>query len=300
MKLLIGITKSLEHLRYIFSQKEGFEVKYFLLEQEHPVELFDWCEAFCIISNAVDSSLLEQVQQSCTQKHIKKILAPVLSKDVWLSESTQNSVKDFMQEGYAVVDYACGYFDAFNLDFEIFAALDSTKFTFRTVPLFPHPGSFGIKRRYHYHTGVDLYVHRNNAVVVPFEDGEIVSYGHFTGTFCNSPWWNNTHYIAVKSGDKVFVYGELVLDQTFIDADGKILKTHIGEKVTTSTILGTIIPVTKERRIEYPYHNNKMLHFEMYDAKTFVDAAVDEWEIDKKQPGSLLDPTEYALRLLKK
>ena len=71
-------------------------------------------------------------------------------------------------------------------------------------------------------------------------------------------------------------------------------------KIKQNDALGLIIPVTNKRHPEYEYHNCKMLHVELYNADTFRDAAVDEWELDDKQPGSLLDSTNYIIRLQKK
>jgi hypothetical protein len=131
-------------------------------------------------------------------------------------------------------------------------------------------------------------------------DGEIVGYGHFTGTFCNSPWWNNTHYIAIKHDEYVIVYGEVLLGNDYIGQDGAVNNRHIGTMVTRQTPLGVVIPVTKNRHPEYCYHNNKMLHVELYDANKFRAAKVDEWELDKKQPDALLDPTDFLLAIILK
>jgi hypothetical protein len=229
------------------------------------------------------------------------MIVPIVSAIDWANGL--GVVEELKRLGYVIVDLFCDermhkaeFLPA--LAFEINAAAKATEgFAFGYVPIGDHPGAFGVRRRHHYHTGVDLYVHRNNAVVYPFLGGEIVDYGHFTGTFCNSPWWNNTHYIAIKHDERVVVYGEILLSNDFISQDGVVNNKHIGTGVTRRTALGVVIPVTKNRHPEYFYHNNKMLHVELYDASKFRAARVDEWELDKKQPGALLDPTEFLLTM---
>lgn len=229
------------------------------------------------------------------------LIVPIVSAIDWANGLS--TVEELKKLGYVVVDLFCDermhkaeFLPA--LAFEINAAVRATRgFVFGYVPTGDHPGAFGVRRRHHYHTGVDLYVHRNNAIAYPFLDGEIVDYGHFTGTLCNSPWWNNTHYIAVKHNNRVIVYGEILLSNDFISQDGVVNNKHIGTEVTKRTALGVVVPVTKNRHPEYFYHNNKMLHVELYDASKFRAARVDEWELDKKQPGALLDPTEFLLAM---
>ena len=152
--------------------------------------------------------------------------------------------------------------------------------------------------------GVDLYVHRDNADVYPFMPGEIVAYGSFTGAACGSPWWNDTYYIAIKHENIVIVYGEIILNGSLfaLSSQGQLANRHscVGRHVTINTNLGTVIPVTKNRHIEYPYHNSKMLHVEIYNADEFKASKVDEWELDKKQPTALINPTQFLLSLQKK
>jgi len=254
----------------------------------------------CII---VDSLLIRSLtERNVSDSGYPRLIVPIVSAIDWANELS--AVEELKKLGYIIVDLFCDermhkaeFLPA--LAFEINAAVKATeKFVFGYVPTGKHPGAFGVRRRHHYHTGVDLYVHRDNAIVYPFADGEVVDYGHFTGTFCNSPWWNNTHYIAVKHDEHVVVYGEILLSNDFIGRQGGIVNNkHIGKKVTRQTPLGVIVPVTKNRHTEYLYHNNKMLHVELYDASKFRAARVDEWELDKKQPGALLDPTEFLLSM---
>jgi hypothetical protein len=223
----------------------------------------------------------------CMPSNKKSVIVPTTAHDLWMNQAIINNVSMLKSNGCAIVDPFHDEQLKYNRRapaFEIIAACDTSKFMFDYIPLPPHPGSFGVKRRHHYHTGVDLYVHRSNAAVYPFEDGEIVAHGFFTGIECGSPWWNTTEYIAIKSGEYVTVYGEIETDE-FVP--------EIGKKVTTKDRIGKVIPVTKNRHPEFHYHNNKMLHVERHLAHKFHDTSVSEWEIDKKQPDILLDPTEF-------
>lgn len=282
--------------------KMGYIVEAGLLD--HSCHAFVEEAPVCII---IDSLLARDlVERNVADSGYPRVLVPIVSAADWADGVKVGTVEKLKRNGYVIVDLLCDermhkieFLSA--LAFEINSAVNvAEQFLFGYVPIGDHPGAFGVRRRHHYHTGVDLYVHRSNAIVFPFLDGEIVDYGHFTGTFCNSPWWNNTHYIAVRHGDHVIVYGEVALGNAFIDQAGVVSDGHIGDKVTTKTPLGVIIPVTKNRHVEYFYHNNKMLHVEMYDATKFRAAKVDEWELDKKQPNALLDPTAYLLRSLDK
>ncbi len=265
------------------------------------IELAQWCDVMCVLADAntigkmvhgISDNLLVSAYLALPPM-AKKVVAPAMNTNMWFSNPVQRNIEMLKGDGCIIVDVdykmlACGSmgYGALAPIFEIVAACDTSKFMFGYIPMGVHPGAFGVKRRHHYHTGVDLYVHRDNAIVYPFENGEIVSLGPFTGTLCGSPWWNDTSYVAIKHGDFVVVYGEIKLRSQS--------EIFIGRTVTTKDSLGSVVPVTKNRHPEYPYHNNKMLHVELHKAENFDAARVDEWEIDKKQPGCLLDPTDYV------
>jgi len=64
------------------------------------------------------------------------------------------------------------------------------------IPLKPCPGSFGVARHKHYHTGVDLYTPAGSPVMA-IEDGVVIGYDWFTGPKVKMPWWNDTRSIYI-------------------------------------------------------------------------------------------------------
>ena len=71
------------------------------------------------------------------------------------------------------------------------------------------PGSFGYKRKFDIHTGVDLYCNKGDQVFA-IEDGEVVAIEWFTGEKVDMPWWNNTQAVAIKGKSGVINYGEII------------------------------------------------------------------------------------------
>lgn len=78
------------------------------------------------------------------------------------------------------------------------------------VPVAPHPGAFGARRKFDHHTGVDLYATRP-VPVFPIEDGRVVDIIEFTGekAIPASPWWNRTQAVLVEGRTGVILYGEV-------------------------------------------------------------------------------------------
>jgi len=259
-------------------------------------------DTYCLIASL--DFIYTNLQQLQHLEASRRVIVPLMNIEDYHTSKVQDKIDliKLATHNCCIVDYACCVEtrDCNNLMFEIYAAIHDEKFIFNFIPTGKHPGAFGVKRRHHYHTGIDLYMHRNNSTARALEDGEVVSYGHFTGKQGNSPWWNDTHYIAIKHGKYVVVYGEILLPYSFIASIDDNDKAFVGTKIEQNDELGLIIPVTKKRHPEYEYHNNKMLHVELYNADTFRDAAVDEWELDNKQPNSLLDPYEYIKNIWKR
>ena len=159
-------------------------------------------------------------------------------------------------------------------------------------------------RKNHIHTGVDIYCHHENKPVFPFEDGEIVNMGQFTGEQIGMPWWNTTWFIAVKSGDFVTVYGEIQIELEQDENDDGIYsgvyypnyKYKVGDHVTTKDRLGHVIPVVNNRHPEYQNHNTKMLHVERFEADKFNIGFHQPWDEGTPMPEGLLNPTEFLKR----
>ncbi len=283
------------------------------------IELAKWCDVLCVaptsasvlgkFANGLVDNLLSRIYAAMPREKRnagKIVLAPAMNTEMLEAPATQRNIVTLKLDGCIFVDtlfktLVCGDsgFGAMAHINEIVAACDNSKFFFGFIPKDTHPGAFGVKRKHHVHTGVDLYVHRPNAIVYPFEDGEIVGAGQFTGHEIGMPFWNTTYYISVKSGDKVIVYGEIKIDDDF----GTDWRKIIGQKVTTQTKLGVIIPVVNERKPQYEYHNTKMLHVEMFEASKYHLGFGSDWgPVNsygvREEPIGIINPTEYLERIM--
>jgi phosphopantothenoylcysteine decarboxylase len=107
------------------------------------------------------------------------------------------------------------------------------------VPKGNHPGAFGYKRKFDYHTGVDLYCDMSYRYhpVSAVEAGVVVQIGDFTGENINSPWWNNTKYVMIEGASGVVNYGEIHPENNL----------YVGLKVKRHERIGEVIPVLKRR-----------------------------------------------------
>lgn len=138
------------------------------------------------------------------------------------------------------------------------------------IPVNPHPGSFGVVRKYDIHTGVDLYCDPLSEVFA-VEDGEVIKIGAFTGAEAQSPWWHNTNFCAIKGSSGIVVYGEI-----------QCLLTE-GQKVKVGDKIGHVLQVLKHDKGK-PMN---MLHLELY---SFFTEPV-WWKLGEVCPKGLIDPT---------
>jgi murein DD-endopeptidase MepM/ murein hydrolase activator NlpD len=141
-----------------------------------------------------------------------------------------------------------------------------------SLPQHPEPGSFGQRRRYDYHTGIDLYADLGDTALA-VEDGRVVAIEHFTGPDAGSPWWHATKAVLVEGTSGVVLYGEIDPSVT------------VGAAVQRGDLVGHVVTVLR---------NNKglpmnMLHLELYTAETRESVW---WRLNEKQPEQLLDPTD--------
>lgn len=147
--------------------------------------------------------------------------------------------------------------------------LDSISF----IPKNSHPGSFGAIRKHDIHTGIDLYC-ENHATVYSMTHGIVIDIQPFTGKNADSPWWNDTDCIIVKTEDgKYIVYGELKS------------KVKVNNIVFPGMILGKVKQVLKKDKGVTP---TSMLHIEYYDETFDLNPVI--WHLDQEKPKSLLDP----------
>lgn len=140
------------------------------------------------------------------------------------------------------------------------------------IPYGNHPGAFGFKRKHHFHEGIDLYC-KENDIVLSLTSGIVVDIGLFTGERVNSPWWNETQYIAVQYKEYVIVYGELIVNKNI----------SVNDVIDENTELGYIVPVLKNAKNNRP---TNMLHLELYDKNYYNESK--EWITEK--PIGLLNP----------
>lgn len=158
----------------------------------------------------------------------------------------------------------------------------------RGLPINAHPGAFGCKRRYDYHTGIDLYGTPGDWVYA-INDGIVVNVDVFTGDK-DSEWWLPTDAITVETPTENWVYGELKP------------RVKVGDRVKAGQVIGELVPVLKPEklRLDIPKHSCTMLHLEKYD-RTYEPAkgwAV--WNSHDYRPSYLLDPTQDLINILTK
>ena len=149
----------------------------------------------------------------------------------------------------------------------------------KEIPIAPHLGAFGAKRKHHWHEGIDLYTNPG-AVVKAVEPGEVVSVGDFTGGEM-SPWWNDTKYVMVEGSSGVILYGEI--EPALI----------IGSKINSGDIIGHVKTVLKKDK----GRQMTMLHFELYEHGIREPV---EWLPNTLRPKGLLNPTELLKWMLTK
>jgi len=142
-----------------------------------------------------------------------------------------------------------------------------------------HPGWFGAKRKYDIHTGVDLYCNPQE-LVYPFEEGEIVDIGYFTGPKVNSTWWKESKYISIKGKSGIILYGELAPNKNI----------QLGQKVKTTDNIAKVVRILNHPPTNsVPDHKMDMLHIELLKNKNTYN----NWENELSKPNGLKDPSVY-------
>jgi len=142
-----------------------------------------------------------------------------------------------------------------------------------------HPGSFGARRRYDVHTGVDLYCPHGTEVFA-MEDGVVVDIDWFTGPKAGFPWWNNTRAVMVAGDTGHIVYGEIQ------EREG----LNVGDKVKAGDFVGTVLTVLKEDKGK----PMSMLHVELMKNTEHHHLV---WHLDQPKHEALLDPTPMLLSI---
>lgn len=151
------------------------------------------------------------------------------------------------------------------------------------LPLEVHVGGYGYVRTRHVHEGIDLYTYEGEKIYA-CESGKLLTKGHFTGTHVDTPWWNDTQFIAIKHDasipwkDYANLYGEL----TFTS---EIENARIGTKIKKGQHIGFVKPVLLKDK----GRPMSMLHFEQHsNLHSF------EWNASYiNAPLHTMNPTEY-------
>lgn len=134
-----------------------------------------------------------------------------------------------------------------------------------------YAGTFGAKRKFNKHPGLDIYCDVGTEVVA-VEDGVVVGIQYFTGKMLRSPWWNDTFCVAVKGKSGVVNYGEIDYNR----------ELSVGDKVKRGDAIGTVLAVLKKDK----GRPTSMLHFELYENFDSKHG----WPADLEEPNDLRDP----------
>jgi len=169
-----------------------------------------------------------------------------------------------------------------NVTLDSYSFLDLDSYSSKCeIPIYPHVGSFGIRRRNDIHKGIDLYAD-NGAPVKAVEKGTVVDICPFTGPDAGFPWWNNTQGVYVEGKDHIVVYGEI--------NPNKYLK--IGSKINKGQNIGTVATVIKKDK----GRPMSMLHLELHK---LGHIHCGQWELNQEKPEGILDPTAFLIRSFK-
>lgn len=145
------------------------------------------------------------------------------------------------------------------------------------LPLFPHRGAFAVPRKFHVHTGVDLYV-PDGTLVRSVEYGEVVAISPFTGSHAGTPWWEETWVVLVEGESGVVAYGEVT----------PIATLRVGDSAWRGIPLGFVKQGLRIQR----KHPTSMLHVELHRPGT---RTVRDWPTHGTFPETLRDPTHRLM-----
>lgn len=147
------------------------------------------------------------------------------------------------------------------------------------------PGSFGFRRKYDIHTGVDLYTKKGSSVVA-CETGLVIAIEEYTGPSAGSPWWLPTKSILIEGKSGVICYGEIFP-----------INISKGDIILKGQTIGSVLQVlNKNSNPNIKNHSNCMLHFELYKKNTKNSVW---WNLNECKPNNLLDPTKKLYDALK-
>ena len=148
------------------------------------------------------------------------------------------------------------------------------------IPVGNHYGSFGVKRKFSYHCGVDLYTEENTPVFA-IESGIVVEIKWFTGPDAGSDWWLPTRCVSIEGDSGVIVYGEIQ----------EVSHIKIGSSVCMGKHIGNVQRVLKHDKGK-PL---SMLHIQLLE-HGITDSDIPSWKHDMDKPKGLLNPTDMLIQ----
>lgn len=146
------------------------------------------------------------------------------------------------------------------------------------IPLEPHPGAFGVARKFHTHEGVDLYC-ADGTPVFAMEAGKVVAIEDFTGAAAGSPWWFDTKSVLVEGQSGVVCYGEITPESDL----------KVGRNIERGQRLGAVKMVLRKDK----GRPRSMLHVELHRPGT---THTSPWMHGDPRPATLLDPTDLLIK----
>lgn len=268
------------------------------------------------ISNGIADSFLTATILALPDK--TRIFCPAMNTNMWENPITQDNITKMLKYGWKIISpvkgmLACGDFGQGKLpspkeivekfediiyppkwifplqDFKFvgttndsysFLDIDLTKEV--EIPIHPHVGAFGIRRKYDYHCGVDLYAPEGTPVSA-VENGEIVDICPFTGPKAGYPFWLDTDAVYVKGESGIVVYGE-------IEANPDL---KIGDKIDQYSYIGNV----KRVIVHDKGRPMSMLHIELHD-KDHIHCG--HWNRGGVKPEGKLDPTNLLIKSTRK
>lgn len=144
------------------------------------------------------------------------------------------------------------------------------------LPLPPHPGAYGVKRKHHTHEGVDFYVPIGTPVTA-VEAGVVTKVDIFTGPELNQHWWHPTKAVWVDGASGTVVYGEIAPH------------VKVGQVLEQGELIGVVLRVLTKNK----GRPTSMLHLELHDLGS---RSAPEWKSDK--PPELRDPTPHLMECI--
>ena len=148
------------------------------------------------------------------------------------------------------------------------------------IPIHPHVGAFGARRRHDIHKGIDLYCAEGHTVRA-VESGKIVDICPFTGAIAGFPWWEDTWGMYIEGPSGIVVYGEV----------NPIPNHEIGDFIQRGTAIAHVKRVIKNDK----NRPMSMLHLELHD-KNHLHTS--QWDANAPCPEGILDPTPYLIKSL--